>query len=101
MARFAAWRLLKPLRPEACEIKRLYVDPAARGEGLGRRLLAALIGEARDIGYREAFLDSAPYMAAAHRLYGEFGFAETKTYPGGENDDPQLTRHLIFMRRAL
>jgi len=93
--------LLKPLGPASCEIKRMFVDPAARGGGLGRQLLAALLAEARAIGYREAFLDSAPYMAAAHRLYRAFGFEPAETYPGGENDDPALARHLVFMRLAL
>lgn len=72
---------LRPL-PEAgrCEMKRLYVAPRARGLGLGGALLAAIIGEARRIGYREIRLDTLPTMIAAQAMYRAAGFIATEAY---------------------
>jgi GNAT superfamily N-acetyltransferase len=62
------------------EVKRLYVQPAHRGEGWGRRLAEALIAEARTIGYRELKLDTLEWMGDARRLYGKLGFRECPAY---------------------
>lgn len=70
--------------PGACEMKRLYVDPDARGLGLGRRLAGACIAGARERGCRRLLLDTLPSMAAARRLYAGFGFVPTAPY----NDSP-------------
>jgi len=62
------------------EVKRLYVRPEARGTGLGRELVEALLREARAIGYRELKLDTIDWMADARRLYQRLGFAECSPY---------------------
>lgn len=59
-----------------CEMKRLYVRPHGRGSGLGRRLVALLIDEARRVGYTEMRLDVLQEFAAAQSFYAAFGFAE-------------------------
>lgn len=56
-------------------IRMLAVDPAAQGQGIGRRLAQACIDLARADGAEEVVLHSTPWMTAAHRLYEGLGFA--------------------------
>jgi ribosomal protein S18 acetylase RimI-like enzyme len=72
---------LRPLDGKAvCEMKRLYVRPAARGLGVGRALVAAVIRSAQELGYAEMRLDTLPTMAEAFALYRRFGFIEIPAY---------------------
>ncbi len=92
--------LLKRLAAGTAEIKRLFVDPDARGLGIGRELVGRLLEEARQVGYEEVFLDTGTYMPAAHRLYQSFGFRETGPYSGSENDE-DVQKFLRFMKLEL
>lgn len=58
------------------EVITIAVDPACRGLGLGRRLLAAGLAAARAQGARQAFLEVAVDNHAALALYRRAGFAE-------------------------
>jgi GNAT superfamily N-acetyltransferase len=65
---------VKRLSEEACEIKRMYVVPDARGRGLGRVLLEGLEAEARRLGYRVARLDTGAKQPGAQRMYETAGY---------------------------
>lgn len=75
---------LKRLSDEACEMKRLYVGPTARGAGVGRELVEASIARARELGHSVLLLDTMPSMDAARALYVSLGFRPIERY----NDNP-------------
>jgi putative acetyltransferase len=69
---------MRPVDTAICEMKRLYVRPAAQGRGLGRQLAEALIDEARRAGYREVRLDVLAEFKRARVLYASLGFTEAE-----------------------
>jgi len=72
---------LRPLEDEAtCEMKRMYVRPIARRQGLGRILGEAILAEARARGYRAMRLDTIDTMTPAITLYESLGFRPIAPY---------------------
>lgn len=72
---------LRGLDGGGCEMKRLYVRGAFRGQKVGRSLAEKIIGDAREIGYSHMLLDTyAERMKDAVALYRKFGFTETEAY---------------------
>jgi putative acetyltransferase len=65
---------VKHLPDGAAELKRLYVPPATRGTGLGKRLATAAIDRARELGYAVIRLDTLPKMEAALAIYASLCF---------------------------
>ena len=62
------------------EIKRMYVRPAFRGHGIGRKLLTMAIDEAKGLGYRYLRLDTIPEMKSAIYLFLTAGFYEIEDF---------------------
>lgn len=65
---------LKLLSDGVGELKRMYVDPAHRGQGHSRTLLRALVAHARAVGLREVWLETGTRQHAAVGLYRSEGF---------------------------
>ncbi|MGB9005071.1 MAG: GNAT family N-acetyltransferase [Candidatus Aminicenantales bacterium] len=65
---------------DTAELKRMYVRPAYRGQGYGRRLGEEALALARRLGYQAIRLDTLPQMGKAIALYQSFGFVEIEPY---------------------
>ncbi len=75
---------------ETAELKRMYVASGVRGEGLGRRLVAALEEHARALGVRRIVLETGIRQAAAIALYRGQGFTDIPLF-GEYLDSPHTS----------
>jgi putative acetyltransferase len=66
--------------PQTGELKRMYIVPAVRGKGLGRRLVTALENEACALGAWRLVLETGIRQAAAIALYRASGFKPVPLY---------------------
>lgn len=64
------------LSESVCEMKRVYIQPSARGYNQGRRLIDKVLQEAIVSGYKKICLDVLPEFKTALRLYESYGFIE-------------------------
>ena len=71
---------LRPIAPGICEMKRLYVRPAYRGQKIGQSLASSVVQAAMEIGYERMRLDTLSSMHAAIRLYESLGFVRIPPY---------------------
>lgn len=89
--------MLRPIEG-AAEMKRMYVDPAARGAGLARALVRAACGQAKADGYRILRLDTSYLQVEAQGLYTAEGFARRGPYYDCPED---VERILVFFEKTL
>jgi GNAT superfamily N-acetyltransferase len=76
----------RPLAEGVAEIKRMYVEPAFRGRGLGRLVLAELEARARRDGYALVRLDTGTEQPEAMKLYETAGYHRIPNYGHFKND---------------
>ncbi|WP_026970882.1 GNAT family N-acetyltransferase [Aliagarivorans marinus] len=65
---------------DTCELRKLFILPQGRGQGVGRQLSQACLAFAKDQGYSRCYLDTLSNMDAAIALYHSLGF-ERLTQP--------------------
>lgn len=102
---------IRPKENATCELKRLYVNAAARGRGIGSGLYAHAEAFARSAGYEKIWLDSSRAFTAARKLYEKNGFVLLEELDNEWSDnvyekslEPDLSdleRLLFFMRGTL
>ncbi len=81
---------LRPLDAAVAEVKRMYVNSAWRGHGVGRALLEALLDGARTRGYQTLRLGTLDDMSAAQSLYQSLGFTPIERYRPDELIDTRF-----------
>ena len=81
---------LRPLDDETAEVKRMYVDPAWRGQGVGRVLMETLIAGARARRYSTLRLGTLHDMTSAIALYETLGFTPIDRYRADELIDTRF-----------
>jgi len=85
---------VRHLGTDVAEVKSMYVAPAFRGSGLGRRILARLDEIAGEHGCRAVRLDTSDYLTPAVGLYRAAGYREVPAY----NENPKAD---LWFERAL
>lgn len=61
-----------------CELVKMYLLPAARGMGLGRKLIETSLSFAKEQGYNQVYLETMPELKQALSMYAKFGFEYLK-----------------------
>lgn len=79
---------LRPFGVDAAEVKRMYVSPAARGRGVARAVLAALVAHARSVGLRRLMLETGTEQPEAVGLYESEGWTPIPAF-GHYAHDPR------------
>lgn len=82
-----------PISQSTCEIKRVYVDAAARRSGAGRLLMEAGMKRAKSDGYARMVLDTLETLTEAQALYARVGFVPCAPF---YEPNPDFEQHLRF-----
>ena len=65
---------LYPMDEQTCELRKMYLDKAHRGKGLGKLLLEDALSKARQFGFERMVLETASVLKEAIALYRSYGF---------------------------
>lgn len=91
---------LRQISENVGELKRIYIRPEYRGNGLGKILVQKLLENAKEFGYQSVNLDTAIFMREAQQLYYSLGFVDRDVYTEAETP-PELRPYAIYMEKTL
>lgn len=77
----AACAGLKKYSEQDVEVKRVWVEPAYRGNGLGTAIMEQIERKARAEGFQRTILQTRAIMTGAVGLYRKFGYHQIPNYP--------------------
>jgi GNAT superfamily N-acetyltransferase len=83
---------LRRVNEDTAELKRMYVRPDFRGQGIARALLAACEQAARELGYAQLWLETGTLQPEAVALYLSAGYEPVG--PFGQYAGESLSIHL-------
>ncbi|HEX6191500.1 MAG TPA: GNAT family N-acetyltransferase [Chitinophagaceae bacterium] len=85
------------LPDDTCELVKMYLLPHARGIGLGKLMIEKCIGQAKELGYKNIYLETMPELQLALKTYAHFGF----TYLNGPMGNSGHTGCSLWMIKRL
>jgi len=77
---------LYPVNRDTVELRKMYFERELRGRGWGKRMLSRMIDRARELGFKEIYLETASVLTDAIRLYEGFGFRPTSKVHAQRSD---------------
>lgn len=69
---------LKDFEADVCEIQKMYFSPKVRGNGIGKLMFEKCMQSAKDLGFKQCYLESASQLKAAIHIYENYGFKHLK-----------------------
>ncbi|MFV0575217.1 MAG: GNAT family N-acetyltransferase [Vibrio sp.] len=61
-------------KPEVCELQKMYFLATARGQGFAEKLISLCLNTAKELGFKQCYLESTAELKAALKLYQRVGF---------------------------
>jgi putative acetyltransferase len=75
------------LNKNTCELVKMYLSKSARGKGLGQKMIAYCMQEAKKDGFEQMYLETMPELKKAIQVYELFGFDYLKGPMGNTGHD--------------
>ncbi len=71
-------KTLNGSKGEICELQKMYLLPKVRGKGYGKHIFDTCMLAAKELGYKQCYLESDPTMLSAIKIYEKNGFKHLK-----------------------
>ncbi len=83
-----------PMQSGLCELRKMYLSPAEKGKGLGKKLLEHALARASDLGFNRVTLETASELKEAIGLYKKYGFIPYRAEHVSERCDQAYIKQL-------